>query len=149
MLKIADIMTSDVFTLPPSCRADQAAWELSVRGFTGAPVRDEGGRLVGVISRSDLADPERNEAPLETREVQELMTPGIFTLRADDLVVNAVKLMVREGIHRVVVTDGTRELVGILTSSDVLHALLRGDLNEGAYESESFKDRASRPSAPA
>jgi len=149
MLKIADIMTSDVFTLPASCRADQAAWELSVRGYTGAPVRDDSGRLVGVLSRSDLADPERNEGPLEGRDVQELMTPGIFTLRAEDLVMNAVKLMVREGIHRVVVTDGDRKLVGIVTSSDVLHALMRGQLGEDAFDSAAFGDRASRAPSPA
>lgn len=148
MLKIADIMTSDVFTLPATCRADQAAWELSVRGYTGAPVRDDNGRLVGVLSRSDLADPERNEGPLETRDVQDLMTPGIFTLRADDLVMNAVKLMVREGIHRVVVTDGERKLVGILTSSDVLHALLRGQLSDNTLD-QAFAGRAAPAPSPA
>ena len=60
MLRISDVMTRDVFTLAASTPAETAAWELIVRGFTGAPVRDARGRLVGVLSRSDLCDPERN-----------------------------------------------------------------------------------------
>jgi len=62
--KIADVMTRDVFTLDASTPAETAAWELSVRGFTGAPVRDARGRLVGVLSRSDLTDPERVQGDL-------------------------------------------------------------------------------------
>ena len=52
MLRISDVMTRDVFTLAASTPAETAAWELIVRGFTGAPVRDARGRLVGVLSRT-------------------------------------------------------------------------------------------------
>jgi CBS-domain-containing membrane protein len=150
MLKIADIMTHDVFTLPASCRADQAACELSLRGFTGAPVRDEGGRLVGVLSRSDLMDPERNEGSLQAKEVQDLMTPAMFTLNPNDPVLQAVRLMVREGIHRVIVMDDRRQLVGILTSSDVLTAVVRGQLSEDVFAPGPFGQPATAgASAPA
>jgi len=138
MLRIADIMTSEVFTLPATCRADQAAWELSLRGYSGAPVRDDGGRLVGVLSRSDLADPERNQGPLDAKEVLDLMTPAMFTLSPHAPVAQAVKLMVREAIHRVIVMDEDRQMVGIVTSSDVLHALLRGELAEDPFTGTTF-----------
>jgi CBS-domain-containing membrane protein len=134
MLKISDIMTRDVFTLGASTRADKAAWELTVRGFTGAPVRDARGRLVGVLSRSDLVDPERNQGLLEDRQVQDVMTPAIFTLRPSEPVIRAIRLMIREGIRRVVVTDAAGELCGIVTSSDVLRQLAWGDLQGGAVE---------------
>jgi CBS-domain-containing membrane protein len=150
MLTIGDIMTADVFTLPANCPADQAAWELSVRGFTGAPVRDESGRLVGVLSRSDLADPERNEGALQTKEVQDLMTPAMFTLHPGAPVIQAIKLMVREGIHRVLVMDDRREMVGIVTSSDVLHALVRGDLlGDSLDASAAFARPSADRAAPA
>jgi CBS-domain-containing membrane protein len=133
MITIADIMTRDVFTLPASARADKAAWELSLRGITGAPVRDGRGRLVGVLSRSDLADPERSEGPLEAKEVQHIMTPALFTLLPSEPVSKAIKLMVREGIHRVIVMDENHEMVGIVTSSDVLGALSRGELADESF----------------
>lgn len=126
MLRISDVMTRDVFTLAASTPAETAAWELSVRGFTGAPVRDARGRLVGVLSRSDLADPERNPTGFEAKEVRDFMTPALFTLDASQSVACAARLMVREGIGRVVVMD-RGEMVGIVTSSDLLGQLAGGD----------------------
>jgi len=148
MLKIADIMTTHVFTLEASCHAQQAALELSSRGYTGAPVRDERGRLVGVLSRSDLMDPERHEGALDGKEVADLMTPAMFTLHPGTPVIQAIRLMVREGIHRVIVMDERREMVGIITSSDVLGALARGDLAETAFTADAGM-RSGGPSAEA
>jgi CBS domain-containing protein len=126
MLKISDVMTRDVFTLAASTPAETAAWELAVRGYTGAPVRDARGRLVGVVSRSDLNDPERNQGSLETKEVQDLMTPAFFSLEPAEPVTRAARLMVREGIGRVVVLNKVGDLVGIVTSSDILSQVSNG-----------------------
>ena len=125
MLRISDVMTRDVFTLAASTPAETAARELSVRGFTGAPVRDARGRLVGVLSRSDLADPERNPGGIAAKEVQDLMTPALFTLDPAQSVACAARLMVREGIGRVVVMD-RGQMVGIVTSSDILSQVAFG-----------------------
>ena len=129
MLKISDIMTSEVFTLSPSASVEEAAAALAARGIGGAPVRDEAGRLVGVVSRSDLTDPERR-APASDREagtVRDIMTPGLLVLRDSDLAMSAVRLMVREGVHRIIVLDDGGRLCGIVTPSDVLRALTAGD----------------------
>jgi len=133
MLKLSDIMNRDVFMLSARAPADQAAWELATRGFTGAPVRDETGRLVGVLSRSDLMDPERNQGSLGDKEVQDVMTRAIFALEPQAPVIRAIRLMVREGIHRVVVMDDRRNVVGIVTSTDVLNALARGELSQAEF----------------
>jgi predicted transcriptional regulator len=125
MLKISDVMTREVFTLAASTPAETAAWELCVRGFTGAPVRDARGRLVGVLSRSDLTDPERSQGGIEAKEVRDLMTPAMFILAPSEPVTRAARLMVREGIGRVVVMD-RGELVGIVTSSDILSQVAGG-----------------------
>lgn len=149
MLKIADIMTRHVFTLHASCRAEQAALELSLRGYTGAPVRDDRGRLVGILSRSDLMDPERHEGALEGKQVQDLMTPAMFTLHPGAPVIQAIRLMVREGIHRVIVMDERREMVGIITSSDVLNALACGELLEQPFGADPHVAAAAEASAQA
>jgi CBS domain-containing protein len=142
MLKISDVMTREVFTLSASTPAETAAWELSVRGFTGAPVRDARGRLVGVLSRGDLADPERNQGGIESKEVQDLMTPALFTLEPSEPLSRAARLMVREGIGRVMVMD-RGQLVGIVTSSDILSQV--GSVDDGAgHPSMSAGARAAR-----
>ena len=127
MLKISDVMTRDVFTLSVSARADQAAWELNARGFTGAPVRDARGRLVGMLSRSDLVDPERTQGRLDGKVVQEEMPPALFTLQPSEPLNRAVRLMVREGIRRVVVMEKSGQMVGIVTASDILRQLAWGE----------------------
>jgi CBS-domain-containing membrane protein len=126
MLTIADIMTRDVFTLTPDLSAADAAAALVSRGFSGAPVRDAAGRVLGVLSRTDLTDPDRRP-PGSARSVADLMTPGLLALRASDPVMSAVRLMVREEVHRIVVLDEHGGLAGIVTPSDVLRALIAGD----------------------
>jgi CBS domain-containing protein len=137
-IKISDVMTREVFTLDASTPAETAAWELSVRGFTGAPVRDARGRLVGVLSRSDLTDPERVQGDLAGKEVQDLMTPALFSLDPSESVNRAIRLMVREGIRRVLVMEKSGVLVGIITASDILRQMAWGavdaDLPYGTVE---------------
>jgi CBS domain-containing protein len=73
------------------------------------------------------------------------MTPALFTLLPSEPVSKAIKLMVREGIHRVIVMDENHEMVGIVTSSDVLGALSRGELADESFVPASY----GRPAAAA
>src|SRR5262245_61631298 len=120
MLTVDDVMTRDVLTLPGNVTAEEAAARLRVHGITGAPVVDAQGRVIGVLSLTDLTDPERARAG---RPVRELMTPALFSLRPTDALMSAVRLMVRQGVHRILVTDEQGDLVGIVTTGDVLRAL--------------------------
>jgi CBS-domain-containing membrane protein len=124
MLRIRDIMSHKVFTLSEQTSLEEAAWGLTANAVSGAPVRDHRGHLVGVLSKSDLVDPDRvnGEAPT----VADAMTPALLALRADDPAMDAVKLMVADGIHRVIVVDDSGCLVGIVTPMDVLRALVHG-----------------------
>ncbi len=50
----ADVMTRDVVTLSPDMTLEQAAERLVQRGISGAPVVDDRGHLVGMLSESDI-----------------------------------------------------------------------------------------------
>ncbi len=50
----ADVMTRDVLTLSPGMTLEQAAERLVQRGVSGAPVVDDYGRLLGILSESDI-----------------------------------------------------------------------------------------------
>lgn len=50
----SDVMTRDVLTLSPGMTLEQAAERLVQRGVSGAPVVDDRGRLVGILSESDI-----------------------------------------------------------------------------------------------
>lgn len=57
MLRVRDIMTPNVFTLDTDASVLEAAWALTRRSISGAPVRDAAGALVGILSKSDLVNP--------------------------------------------------------------------------------------------
>ncbi len=75
------------------------------------------------------------------------MTKAVRAVRPGDPVMMAVRLMVDEGVHRVVVVDDKGKLAGIVSSMDVLHSLARGDRVQ--EHDAVFEDRQERHGEPA
>lgn len=123
-VRVREIMTSNVHTLAASTSIEEAARVLTTGHISGAPVLDRG-RIVGVLSKSDLVDP-LNRRSSEHRTVADVMTNVIFAVRPNDPVMLAVRLMVEEGIHRAVVVGEGGQLLGMITPMDVLRSLSRG-----------------------
>ena len=53
-MKASDLMVTNVATVRPSDTVQNAAELLLKHRISGAPVVDEGGKLVGIISEADL-----------------------------------------------------------------------------------------------
>lgn len=126
MPRARDIMTPRVLTVSADARVDHAVWSLSAKGITGAPVCDAAGKVVGVLSRSDLIDGDTHGVVSGDRPVSAVMTPEVWAVHPDAPASEAVALMVARGIHRVVVMEHEHALVGIITSMDVMKAILAG-----------------------
>jgi len=125
-LRVRDIMTTKVITLSRSATTGEAARKLSDHRISGAPVL-EGERIVGVVSKSDLLDMRTRSSREGQLTVDDVMTHLIFGVRPGDPAMLAVRLMVEEGIHRVVVVNEAGKLAGIISPMDVLRALCRGE----------------------
>lgn len=139
-LRVRDIMSTDIQTLQASASVADAARELGARGISGAPVLDRG-RIVGVVSRSDLTSPQNWPADDGQPTVDAVMTRVLFAVRPGDPVMTAVRLMVSEKIHRAVVVSNEGALVGMVTPMDVLRALAEGDsVQEGDYALEARRE---------
>lgn len=124
-VRVCDVMTEAVMFLNAGETQEKAWQELRAAGVTGAPVLGQGGRLVGVVSLTDLADPRRRK-PDTAGKVEDAMTRIVYAVRADDPVMVAVHLMLEEGIHRAVVVNDDGTIAGIIAPVDVLRALARG-----------------------
>jgi len=128
MLLVKDSMTREVVTLSPRTTAGEALALSRERRIRHLPVLEEG-RLVGIVSDRDLrsatpvlGDPARAEA-LGGILVQEVMARDVTTIRPDAPIEEAANAMREEKIGCLpVVEDGS--LVGVITSSDVMEALV-------------------------
>jgi CBS domain-containing protein len=126
MLRIKDIMTKRVYVVDADASAEEAAWGLTRRHIGGAPARDADGNLVGVLSSSDLVNPEPAQWIRGEATVGDLMNPDVVSLYADDPAMAAVDQMAKRDIHRVIVLDQDSKLAGIVTPMDVVRALAAG-----------------------
>lgn len=129
MLLVRDSMTREVVTVAPETTAAEALALCRGNRIRHLPVL-EGARLVGVISDRDLraatlalGDPARAEA-LQRLRVADEMAREVETARPEDPIEDAAMAMYERKIGCLPVVDG-EELVGIVTSSDVLRALVR------------------------
>lgn len=99
------------------------AWMLSrvpESRHSGFPVVDQGGALLGVVTRGDLLD----EPVAEATPVRELVKGPLATIFDDRSLREASDLMVTTGVGRLVVVTQVDPLrpIGILTRSDVMGA---------------------------
>lgn len=118
MTRVEDIMSRDVIVLRHDQTSADAAEVLRREQIGGAPVFC-GDKLVGVISKGDLLNAQgRGDTRLE-----HLMTKAVYAVRPTDPAILAVQLIVDEGVHRVLVVDEGKRMVGIVTPIDVCKAV--------------------------
>jgi CBS-domain-containing membrane protein len=124
-VKVRDVMTDAVMFLNASQTQDEAWEHLRAHGVSGAPVLGHGGKLVGLVTRADLADP-RRRAPATASTVADAMTRVVYAVRASDPVMSAVQLMLDQHIHRALVVNDDGTIAGIVAPMDILRALTLG-----------------------
>jgi acetoin utilization protein AcuB len=128
MLLVRDSMTREIVTLAPDETVGTALALCRERRIRHLPVLKEG-RLVGIISDRDLrsatpafGDRER-AAALQEVLVEDVMATDVIAAHPDDPIEQAANTMRERRIGCLPVVEGG-ELVGILTASDVMKALI-------------------------
>ena len=128
MLLVRDSMSREIVTLSPDETAATALALCRERRIRHLPVLMEG-RLVGIVSDRDLrsstpalGDPAR-AAALQEILVQDVMAHEVVSVLPDDPIEQAANIMREARIGCLPVLDGD-ELVGIVTASDVMDALV-------------------------
>jgi len=123
---ISALMSGKVCCVRQDVSVQALATLLLERGFSGVPVVDEGGKPIGVVSQADLVRRhyENGTASDEARStVGDIMTDASFTLHEGASVSQVAAMMALERIDRVPVVDQMGQVVGILSSLDVLYWL--------------------------
>ncbi len=147
---VKDVMTTQVIWVErntPFAAIAAALHEYRVSAF---PVLDEAGRVVGVVSESDLLaklalgggeepEPGRIAGILHAREMEkaraltagDLMSSPAAAVSPDDTLEHAAQLMYGRKVKRLPVVDAGSHLVGIVSRADVLSVYDRPDVEIG------------------
>jgi CBS domain-containing protein len=124
-------MTRTIETVSPQTTVDAILERLSARHLSALPVVDPAGAPLGIVSRTDLIRVglanialrgNTPSLPLPPRTAADVMTPGPVTVAPSLSLRDAAQLMIRRGIHRVLVVEDVR-LVGVLSTLDLAAAV--------------------------
>ncbi|BAZ39480.1 hypothetical protein NIES4101_54330 [Calothrix sp. NIES-4101] len=149
MLKtVADVMSHNPVVVRRETPLKEAIAILAERRISGLPVVDESGKLIGIISETDLMWQETGVTPpayimfLDSviylqnpatydrdlhkalgQTVGDVMTKNPITVPPDKPLRDAARLMHDKSIHRLPILDSEGQVVGILTRGDIIRAM--------------------------
>lgn len=148
MQKAQDIMTKNVITVTPETTVTELACLLASHTIGGAPVVDGSGRLLGVVTESDLIDqtkkihiptvvaildsliflerPDKMEKEIRKfagSTVADIYTKNPVTVTEDTLLEEIATIMSEKSVHTLPVMRGDT-LVGVIGKGDIIKTLI-------------------------
>ena len=140
---VKDVMSTHVIAVRPGAPYKEMAAMLHEQRVSAFPVIDEDDKVIGVVSEGDLLTKEALEGTVPrtlqslTRQsvrtrvnavtAADLMTKPPVTIRPDEPVTHAARLMFDRRVKRLPVVSDDGTLIGIVTRSDVLSVYSRPD----------------------
>lgn len=155
-LKVRDTMTPDPRKVSRATPLDQVVRLLLPAIFTGVPVVDGAGRPVGVITQGDLITKGKMPmrlgllaasgsgkldavlAALAVKRAEEVMTSPVIAIGQDELLEDAVDLMLSKDVKRLPVLDAEGKLTGMLSRLDVFRTIMREAPDWEAFQRQSI-----------
>ena len=124
---LGELMSIEPITIGVDEAIGNAEQVMSQRGISGLPVVDRLGRLQGVLSQTDIVRAHASGQPVANwpgLAVRHLMTAPALTIRLDESLLTAARMMEQHHVHRLVVVapDGEHP-VGVISTIDLVRAL--------------------------
>ena len=124
-IAVKDYMSASLVTFAPNMDVMNAIDILVKHRISGAPVIDERGNLVGLLSEKDCMKVAVQAGYYEELggQVKDYMTHNVTTVESESSVLEVAKLFMEKGPRRYPVVEDNR-LVGQISRRDVLKALV-------------------------
>jgi chloride channel protein, CIC family len=133
-MTVAELMQHKVKTVRSQASVAEAIVSLADAHISGMPVVDRAGKVIGVLSTTDVLtaeaeadDPASRQALFENTEVREIMTPRPFIIAPGEDIREAARRMLYADVHRLFVAEGD-QVVGIISTTDIVRAVATGKL---------------------
>ena len=128
-MKVADLMQSDVTTIAPDASIADLVQTLADSRVSGLPVVSPSGKVIGVVSATDVLQAAAEKGDSEARStmfadmtVRDIMTTNPLVIEPDADAREAAQHMLYTEVHRLFVEDKGR-LVGVISQTDIAHAV--------------------------
>ena len=129
-LKARDVMQTGVITVDPESPLLDVYRLFVSDEIHGAPVVDDTGKLLGIVSQTDVIRVLSEESSDALREllapdltVEQIMTSTVLTVTEDEEVKSVARKLVDGHVHRAIVVNGDG-VSGIITTFDLLRLLV-------------------------
>lgn len=127
--KVAEIMTPEVVTIEKGTNIMDAVRKLVEYNFTGLPVVDDKGRLIGIISEKDMLtlairiNEKEYVSNTMHSHVEDFMTKEVVTIEDTESFTAICNCLIKNQFRRVpVVSNG--KLVGIISRKDIISHIM-------------------------
>jgi CBS domain-containing protein len=128
-MKAREIMTRPVVAASKQTTVRDAAIQMFLGGFSGMPVAERDGTLLGVITEFDVIRAIRRGQSPERITVEEIMTDEVISVDVEESTDKVITLMDTAHIVRVPVTEDGK-LVGVIARPDILRAYVKPNFME-------------------
>ncbi len=119
----ADIMTQPAVAASRTTTARDIAIQMFLGGFSGVPVTERDGSIVGLVTEFDIIRAVQAGKPVATTVAEEIMTRDVITVDVETPIQEVVDVLEKERFLRVPVTESGL-LVGVVSRPDVLRWLI-------------------------
>ena len=139
-MNVADLISGrkEVYSITSDTTVHDAARYLRERQVRAVGVLDAAGKLVGVVSQSDISDKvaAENKCPAWMR-VSEIMTTELVTVSTEMSIDECLRRMEKHGIYHLLVVDEKGSFRGMISVTDLLQ-LIASDQKARADMLEAF-----------
>lgn len=134
--RIAEIMTRGAISVRADLSQEQLVELFLDQGISRAPVVDDDGRPIGMVSKTDLVIAQHERGDTEVSQagsagpdrhvhevggvVRDIMTPVAFTLPETTSIGEAARRLLADNVHAVPVMSADGQLVGVLSATDIV-----------------------------
>ena len=125
--KAFEVMVRPVISARKNASARDVALQLMNGLYSGMPVTDNDGKVIGVITEIDLLNAVMEGKELEKMVAGDIMTTEVVTVDPDAQISEIIKIMNEKKIIRVPVVSKEGKLRGVVSRCDILRARIEPD----------------------
>lgn len=141
-MKAKDIMSKNVIFAKPNETIKEVSLKLLENKISGLPIIDDNGKLIGIISQTDII---KLSEKYKKEELEKIKVEDIIKKRKRPIVAKPntsikrlIKLMVKHKISRIPILDENNKVVGIVSKLDILKIFYENEKKEENFEDKIF-----------